>query len=79
MRRSAAKRGELISRVSSRSIPCREVLLRRGLFLKKRRISDADFARLIRAAKALRRSKDLKLNRDLNDDAATKPHRLKKA
>ena len=76
MRRKATKRGELISKLSSISIPCSEVLLRRGLFLKKRKISAADLARLIRAAKALRRSKDLKVNRDLNDDATTKPHQL---
>lgn len=48
----------------------------RGLFLKKRRMSAADLAVDIRAVKALRRSKDLKLNRDLNEGDTTKPHRL---
>lgn len=74
MRRKAAARGELISKVKNISSPCSEVLLRRGLFLKKRRMSVADLARLIRAAKAWRRSKALILNRDLNE--TTKPHHL---
>ena len=77
MCKNAARRGDVISKVSSISIPCNEVLLKRGLFLKNCRISAGDLAFLIRAAKALRRSKDFKLN--LNDDETTKPHRLQEA